>query len=246
MIKVVYKDKKEKFSRILDSYDAYRKFISCRGKKNIIQPVKPSKIIAIGLNYHDHAIEMKKNPPKEPLIFLKAPSSIIGHNKKIIYPNYMSSKVDYEGELGIVIKKEAKWVSIKEAYKYILGAVCVNDITARDLQAKDIQFSRGKSFDTFCPIGPIISNEINYQDVKIKTIVNNKVKQESSTCNMIHKIDFLISYISKVMTLNKGDLILTGTPGGVGSLKENDKVKVKIEGLGETNNKVILSTKNII
>ncbi|NSW88161.1 fumarylacetoacetate hydrolase family protein [bacterium] len=244
MIKIIYKPKEKKVIKKFDSFVTCKKFFTKKNKANIIQPVRPSKIIAIGLNYYDHALEMKKPPPKEPLIFLKAPSSIIGPYENIIYPDYMSSKVDYEGELGIVIKKEAKWVSIKNAYKYILGAVCINDVTARDLQAKDIQFSRGKSFDTFCPVGPIISDEINYQDVTIKTIVNNELKQESSTSHMIHKIDFLISYISKIMTLNKGDLILTGTPGGVGSLKEKDKVKIAIEGLGETNNKVILGTKN--
>jgi len=200
----------------------------------------PTKIVAIGLNYYDHAEEMKKDPPKEPLMFLKPVSSLITWNEDIIYPNHMSSKVDYEGELGIVIKKEAKWVSKEKAYDYILGGVCVNDVTARDLQSIDIQFSRAKGFDTFCPVGPYISDEIDYQNVKIKTVVNNQVKQESNTSLMVHKIDFLISYVSKVMTLNKGDLILTGTPGGVGSLQDQDIVSVNIEGLGETKNKVTL------
>ena len=200
----------------------------------------PTKIVAIGLNYYDHAEEMKKDPPKEPLMFLKPVSSLITWNEDIIYPNHMSSKVDYEGELGIVIKKEAKWVSKEKAYDYILGGVCVNDVTARDLQSVDIQFSRAKGFDTFCPVGPYISDEIDYQNVKIKTVVNNQVKQESNTSLMVHKIDFLISYVSKVMTLNKGDLILTGTPGGVGSLQDQDIVSVNIEGLGETKNKVTL------
>ena len=117
----------------------------------------PTKIVAIGLNYYDHAEEMKKDPPKEPLMFLKPVSSLITWNEDIIYPNHMSSKVDYEGELGIVIKKEAKWVSKEKAYDYILGGVCVNDVTARDLQSVDIQFSRAKGFDTFCPVGPYIS-----------------------------------------------------------------------------------------
>jgi len=200
----------------------------------------PTKIVAIGLNYYDHAEEMKKDPPKEPLMFLKPVSSLITWNEDIIYPNHMSSKVDYEGELGIVIKKEAKWVSKEKAYDYILGGVCVNDVTARDLQSIDIQFSRAKGFDTFCPVGPYISDEIDYQNVKIKTVVNNQVKQESNTSLMVHKIDFLISYVSKIMTLNKGDLILTGTPGGVGSLQDQDIVSVNIDGLGETKNKVTL------
>ena len=200
----------------------------------------PTKIVAIGLNYYDHAEEMKKDPPKEPLMFLKPVSSLITWNEDIIYPIHMSSKVDYEGELGIVIKKEAKWVSKEKAYDYILGGVCVNDVTARDLQSIDIQFSRAKGFDTFCPVGPYISDEIDYQNVKIKTVVNNQVKQESNTSLMVHKIDFLISYVSKIMTLNKGDLILTGTPGGVGSLQDQDIVSVNIDGLGETKNKVTL------
>tara|TARA_B100000131_G_scaffold275108_2_gene277484 strand:+ start:1237 stop:1881 length:645 start_codon:yes stop_codon:yes gene_type:complete len=203
----------------------------------------PTKIIAIGLNYHDHAEEMKKKPPAEPLMFLKPPSSLIAWNEDIIYPNHMSSRVDYEGELGIVIKKEAKWVSVNEAQNYILGGLCVNDVTARDLQSLDIQFSRAKGFDTFCPVGPSVSDEIDYQNVKIKTIVNGETKQESSTSNMVHSVNFLISFISKIMTLNRGDLILTGTPGGIGQLKDKDIVSVNIEGLEGTRNKVSLRIK---
>ena len=203
----------------------------------------PTKIIAIGLNYHDHAEEMKKKPPAEPLMFLKPPSSLIAWNEDIIYQNHMSSRVDYEGELGIVIKKEAKWVSVNEAQNYILGGLCVNDVTARDLQSLDIQFSRAKGFDTFCPVGPSVSDEIDYQNVKIKTIVNGETKQESSTSNMVHSVNFLISFISKIMTLNRGDLILTGTPGGIGQLKDKDIVSVNIEGLEGTRNKVSLRIK---
>lgn len=245
MIISSYNENNKKITKTFETIDSYNSFFQKVNKRDIVASVSPSKIVAIGLNYHDHAIEMKKQPPKEPLIFLKAPSSVIGPFENIIYPDYMSSKVDYEGELGIVIKKEAKWVNKKDAYKYILGAICINDITARDLQAQDVQFSRGKSFDTFCPVGPIISDEINYQDVRIKTILNGKIQQESNTSQMIHKIDFLISYISRIMTLNKGDIILTGTPGGVGQIKENDIVRVEIEGLESTNNNVHLGTKTI-
>ena len=131
-------------------------------------------------------------------------------------------------------------VSKDSALNFILGGICVNYVTARDLQSSDIQFSRAKGFDTFCPVGPFISDEIDYQNVKIKTIVNGETKQESDTSNMVHNIIFLISYISKVMTLNKGDLILTGTPGGVGQLNNGDTVSVRIEGLSETKNKVSL------
>ena len=175
------------------------------------------------------------------MIFLKSPSSLIGPYNQIFLPNHMSSKVDYEGELGIIISKEAKWVSIEESHKYILGGICINDVTARDLQAIDIQFGRGKNFDTFCPVGTIISDEIDYQNVKIQTFVNGEIKQDSNTSFMVHRIDFLISFISKIMTLNRGDIILTGTPGGVGQILENDLVSVKIEGLGQTSNKVVNS-----
>ena len=240
MIITTYKSQNKKIKKRFSSLKNYKNFISNINKKGIVQSVSPSKIIAIGLNYFDHAEEMKKKPPKEPLIFLKAPSTIVGPYENILYPNYMSSKVDYEGELGIVIKKEAKWISKKDSHRYILGAICVNDITARDVQAHDIQFSRGKSFDSFCPLGPIISDEIDYQNVTIKTVLNGKNKQKSNTKYMIHKIDFLISYISKVMTLNKGDLILTGTPGGVGQIKQGDNVSIEIDGLDKTKNKVVI------
>lgn len=209
--------------------------------KFIDRIINPTKIIAVGLNYHDHAQEMKKKPPKEPMIFLKSPSSLTGPYNEIFLPNHMSSKIDYEGELGIIISKEAKWVSVEKSHKFILGAICINDVTARDLQAIDIQFGRGKNFDTFCPVGTTISDEIDYQNVKIQTLVNGEIKQDSNTNLMVHKIDFLISFISKIMTLNKGDIILTGTPGGVGQILENDLVSVKIDGLGQTKNKVVNS-----
>lgn len=149
MIISSYNENNKKIRKTFKTIDSYNSFFRKVNKRDIVASVSPSKIVAIGLNYHDHAIEMKKQPPKEPLIFLKAPSSVIGPFENIIYPDYMSSKVDYEGELGIVIKKEAKWVNKKDAYKYILGAICINDITARDLQAQDIQFSRGKALILF-------------------------------------------------------------------------------------------------
>ena len=162
-----------------------RTFTVDKENKFIDQAVCPSKIIAVGLNYHDHAEEMKKKPPQEPMIFLKSPSSLVGPYNQIFLPNHMSSKVDYEGELGIIISKEAKWVSIEESHKYILGGICINDVTARDLQAIDIQFGRGKNFDTFCPVGTTISDEIDYQNVKIQTFVNGEIKQDSNL-SLIH------------------------------------------------------------
>jgi len=240
MIITSHINQNKKLKKKFTSMSEYKSYFNKIRKKIVAPAIAPSKIICIGLNYFDHAAEMKKKPPKEPLIFLKAPSTIIGPYDNILYPSYMSSKVDYEGELGIVIKKEAKWVSKKDSHKFILGGICVNDVTARDVQANDIQFSRGKSFDSFCPLGPIISDEIDYQNVTIRTVLNGKVRQKSSTSLMIHKIDFLISYISRVMTLNKGDLILTGTPGGVGQIKDGDNVSVEIDGLDKTKNRVIL------
>ena len=236
------KKAKNKIDYQYDTYDEYKKSLS-KSNHETLPYIMPTKIIAVGLNYHDHAEEMKKKPPKEPMIFLKSPSSLTSFNSTIFLPNHMSSKIDFEGELGIIIKKEAKWVEIKEAHKYILGGICVNDVTARDLQAIDIQFGRGKNFDTFCPIGPFVSDDIDYQNLNIKTMLNNKIKQNSNTSLMVHKIDFLISFISKIMTLNRGDMILTGTPGGVGELMKNDLVSVNIEGLDQTCNPVDLCFK---
>ena len=239
MIFISMLEDEKKIDQSYKSLEDYQKD-SDNLSENIIPYINPSKIIAVGLNYYDHAEEMKKKPPIEPMIFLKSPSSLISFKDSIMLPNHMSSKVDYEGELGIVIKKEAKWVNTNEAKNYILGGICVNDVTARDLQAIDIQFGRGKNFDTFCPIGPYISDEIDYQNLEIRTYLNGELKQNSNTNLMVHKIDFLVSFISKIMTLNRGDIILTGTPGGVGQLKENDLVSVNIEGLGKTSNAVEL------
>ena len=232
----------KKIDQTYKSLEDYNKNSDNLSEK-IIPYIHPSKIVAVGLNYYDHAEEMKKKPTAEPMIFLKSPSSLTSFKDSIMLPNHMSSKVDYEGELGIVIKKEAKWINTNEAKKYILGGLCVNDITARDLQAIDIQFGRGKNFDTFCPVGPYISDEVDYQNLEIKTYLNGELKQNSNTNLMIHKIDYLISFISRIMTLNRGDIILTGTPGGVGQLKENDLVSVDIEGLGKTSNTVELCFK---
>jgi len=240
MIYCSIEEKGKVFNKVYKSELEYLKETS-QITGRIVPYVKPSKIVGVGLNYHDHADEMKKTPPKEPMLFLKSPSSIISHDSNILIPNHMSSKVDYEGELGIIISKEARWVSTLESHKYILGGICINDITARDLQKVDIQFGRGKNFDTFCPIGPYISDQLDFQNLTIQTYVNGIIKQNSNTSYMIHKIDFLISFISKIMTLLPGDMILTGTPGGVGQIIENDEVSVKIDGLSQTKNKVQLS-----
>ncbi|MBI5373935.1 MAG: fumarylacetoacetate hydrolase family protein [Candidatus Schekmanbacteria bacterium] len=203
----------------------------------ILPPCQPSKIIAIGLNYKDHAAEFGSKIPDEPMLFMKPSTAVIGHRDIVSYPP-QSKKVDYEGELAIVIKKTAKNISEGEAKNYILGFTCANDITARDLQRKDGQFTRGKGFDTFAPIGPWIETDLQPDNLKIKTTLNGNVVQSSSTSQMIFKPYFLVSFISCIMTLLPGDVIITGTPCGVGELKPSDVVQVEIEGIGVLENRI--------
>jgi len=200
-------------------------------------PVQPSKIVCIGLNYHAHvaASQSADKAPEYPLIFLKPPSSIIGPDEKIIYPP-QSERVDYEAELGVVIGRQARNVNRKEALEYVYGYTCVNDVTARDLQKKDGQWSRAKGFDTFCPVGPWIITRLNYSDVLVEGILNGEVKQSGRTSLMIFDIPYLISYISSVMTLNPGDLISTGTPAGIAPMKSGDEIEVRVEGIGSLKN----------
>lgn len=204
----------------------------------LLSPCSPSKIVAVGLNYRDHAEEMGSALPEEPRIFLKPGTAVIGHKDIIRYPAHMSSHVDYEGELALVIGKRARNVEENEALDYVFGYTCLNDMTARDLQAKDIQFTRAKGFDTFAPIGPVIETEIDPGDLEISTYLNSERKQHSRTSNLIFKIPKLVSFISKVMTLLPGDVISTGTPSGVEPVKSGDKVDVEIEGIGVLTNYV--------
>ncbi|MCX7966199.1 MAG: fumarylacetoacetate hydrolase family protein [Syntrophorhabdaceae bacterium] len=198
----------------------------------------PTKIIAIGLNYHDHAKEMNVSVPEYPLIFMKPPTTVIQNGESIIYPP-QTKELHYEGELGIVIKERAKNVSKEEAYCYIAGYTCANDVTARDLQRIDGQWTRSKSFDTFCPLGPRIVSHIDIlAGLEIITRVNGQVKQHSNTKNMIFNVFELVSFISHIMTLLPGDVIITGTPPGVGPLYIGDTVEVEIEGIGTLKNKV--------
>ena len=206
-------------------------------KVKLLAPTNPTKIILVGLNYRDHAKELKMKIPREPIIFLKPPSSIIGHLEKIIYPKGVK-RLDYEAELAIVVKRKAKKISRDEAKKYILGFTCLNDVTARDLQSKDVQWSRAKSFDTFCPLGPWIETCLDIANLEIKSLLNGKLKQRSCTSNFIFPLDFLVSFISKIMTLTPGDIISTGTPHGVGPMKRGDKIEIVIEGIGSLVNKV--------
>jgi 2-keto-4-pentenoate hydratase/2-oxohepta-3-ene-1,7-dioic acid hydratase in catechol pathway len=204
----------------------------------ILAPVAPSKIVCVGRNYLDHAIELGNQVPEEPLLFLKAPSAVIASGEAILLP-IQSEQVEYEGELGVVIGRTASRIDPdKDPLTYVLGYTCVNDVTARDLQRKDVQFTRAKSFDTFCPVGPWIVTDINPEDVAITTRLNGQVKQHARTSAMAFSVPFLVRYISQVMTLNPGDLIATGTPAGVSKLSERDEVEVEVEGIGALRNSV--------
>jgi 2-keto-4-pentenoate hydratase/2-oxohepta-3-ene-1,7-dioic acid hydratase in catechol pathway len=197
----------------------------------------PTKIIAIGLNYLDHAKELNMDIPEYPLIFMKPPTAVIGDREIIIYPP-QTQELHYEGELGIVIGKKARNISIEAAKQYIAGYTCANDVTARDLQRLDGQWTRSKSFDTFCPLGPRIVKNIDPTNLAITTRVNSVTKQNSNTNQMIFNAYKLVSFISAIMTLLPGDVISTGTPPGVGELQVGDVVEVEIEGIGILRNTV--------
>ena len=197
----------------------------------ILAPCQPSKAICMGLNYRDHAEEFKLPLPEEPLIFLKPSTSVIGPLKPIVYAPW-SHRVDYEAELAVVIKKTAHNIREKEAAEYILGYTCANDVTARDLQGKDKQWTRAKSFDTFCPLGPHIETDLDPDNQEIFLYLNGELKQHSFTNQLIFPVASLVVFISKVMTLLPGDVILTGTPSGVGRMKPGDIVEVVISGIG--------------
>jgi 2-keto-4-pentenoate hydratase/2-oxohepta-3-ene-1,7-dioic acid hydratase in catechol pathway len=204
----------------------------------LLAPCSPSKVVAVGLNYRDHARELGLPVPEAPVIFLKPPTTVIGPGDAIQYPG-MSSQVDFEAELGIVIKDRAKNIRPEEAGRHILGFTCANDITARDLQKKDGQWTRAKSFDTFCPVGPWIETGLDPDDILVESYLNNEQRQSSRTSQFIFKIDFLVSFISRIMTLYPGDLIITGTPAGIGPMKPGDEIEVRIEGIGSLKNNVI-------
>ncbi|GAA3197329.1 fumarylacetoacetate hydrolase family protein [Actinocorallia longicatena] len=205
----------------------------------VLAPILPSKVIAIGRNYADHAREMGSEPPVEPLFFSKPSTSIIGSGEAIQYPEKLSQRVDFEGELAVVIGRLCRDVPVSRAHEVIFGYTCANDVTARDLQKKDGQWTRAKGFDTFCPLGPWINTDLDASDLAIRTLVNGEVRQDGRTSDMIHDIPNLIAHISQVMTLLPGDVILTGTPAGVGPLDIGDSVTVELEGVGSLTNRVI-------
>ncbi len=208
-----------------------------RASVKLLAPCSPSKVVAVGLNYRDHARELELPVPETPIIFLKPPTAVIGPGDAIRYPE-TSSQVDYEAELGIVIKDRTKDIRPEEARRHILGFTCANDVTARDLQKKDGQWTRAKSFDTFCPIGPWIETDLDPGDVLVESYLNGEQRQSARTSQFIFNADYLVSFISQVMTLYPGDLIITGTPAGIGPMKPGDTIEVRIEGIGSLINMV--------
>jgi 2-keto-4-pentenoate hydratase/2-oxohepta-3-ene-1,7-dioic acid hydratase in catechol pathway len=203
----------------------------------LLPPTTPTKIVAVGRNYAEHAKELGNEAPSEPIIFLKPPSALLAPNGTIVRPS-QSQRVDYEGELAMVIGKRARNVPAARWRDFVLGFTCANDVTARDLQKKDGQFTRGKGFDTFCPIGPCIETELDPSDLALTTRVNGEIKQSGRTSMMMFPCAVILEFISAVMTLEPGDVILTGTPAGVGPLASGDTVEVEIEGIGTLRNDV--------
>ncbi len=204
----------------------------------LLAPVEPSKIICVGRNYADHAREQGVDVPEIPLLFLKPPSSVIGSGTAIEIPP-QSHLVEHEAELAIVISREGRWIQMEEAAHYILGYTIGNDVTARDLQRRDGQWTRGKGFDTFCPLGPWIETDLDPADALISCRVNDEIRQMASTRDMVFTVPQLIAFISSIMRLMPGDIILTGTPAGIGPLEAGDRVEVTIEGIGSLSNPVI-------
>ena len=204
----------------------------------VLAPVEPSKIIAVGLNYKDHAREMNKPLPDEPLIFLKPSTAVIGPNEAIRVPPG-AGRVDYEAELGIVIGRRAQRVTAAEASDYILGLTCVNDVTAREIQSRDVQYTRAKGFDTFAPVGPAIAVGVDGSELDVQAWLNGEQRQGSNTRELIFDIGCLVELISSVMTLLPGDVISTGTPSGVGPVQPGDRIVVKVSGIGELENEVV-------
>ena len=204
----------------------------------LLVPCTPSKIIGVGRNYADHAAEFGNQPPKEPLLFFKPPSALIAHGGDIVYP-IQSENVHYEGELAAVIGARCRDVSRAQAPEFILGYTICNDVTARDLQARDGQWARAKGFDTFAPLGPCIATGLDPATLRIRTLLNGAVVQEASVSSLIFDVPTLIEYASAAFTLEPGDVITTGTPSGVGPMKPGDVVMVSIDGIGELTNRVV-------
>ena len=205
----------------------------------LLAPVLPSKVVAIGKNYADHALEMGGEPPAEPVLFLKPSTAVIGLREPIVYPAELSERVDFEGELAVVIGRLCRQVPPARVPEVVFGYTCANDVTARDLQARDGQWDRAKGFDTFCPLGPWIETDTDPADLELTTMVNGEIRQNARTSQLLHGVTALVAFVSAVMTLLPGDVLLTGTPAGVGPLKDGDEVSVTIEEIGTLINEVI-------
>jgi len=210
----------------------------------LLAPVAPSKIVCIGRNYREHAKELNHPIPSEPLIFLKPPSAVLAPGGTVLRPTALSQRVDHEGELGIVIGKRCHGLRESDNVRdFILGYTCVNDVTARDLQNKDGQWSRAKGFDTFCPIGPIVVSDLDpWKGIRVQTRVNGQIRQDGNTVDFLFPVDVIMRFISQVMTLEPGDVIATGTPAGVSPLNAGDMVEVTVEGVGTLSNPVADAT----
>jgi 2-keto-4-pentenoate hydratase/2-oxohepta-3-ene-1,7-dioic acid hydratase in catechol pathway len=206
----------------------------------LLPPCWPSKIVCVGRNYREHAAETGSEVPKEPLIFLKPPSALIAHGDSIVYPP-LSSHVDHEGELGVVIGRRAHRIKRQDVGPYIFGYTCINDVTARDLQNKDGQWTRAKGFDTFCPVGPWIvpCGEVAFEKITVRTFVDGEKRQDAPASGMVFPIPVILEHITQVMTLEPGDLIATGTPSGISAMHPGAVVRVVIEGVGALENRVV-------
>ncbi|MBI3470583.1 MAG: fumarylacetoacetate hydrolase family protein [Candidatus Solibacter usitatus] len=206
----------------------------------LLAPVRPSKIVCVGRNYRDHAKELGNEVPGEPLIFLKPPSAIVAAGEAIVYPPITQS-VHHEGELGVVIGRRARHVPAEEAWDCVFGFTCVNDVTARDLQKKDGQWTRGKGFDTFCPVGPWIvrRQDVTFEELRVRTLLDGQVRQDGSVRDMIFPVNVIIAFVTQFMTLEAGDLIATGTPSGVGAMLPGSTVAVEIPGIGVLTNPIV-------
>jgi 2-keto-4-pentenoate hydratase/2-oxohepta-3-ene-1,7-dioic acid hydratase in catechol pathway len=220
---------------LFSGYDRGRALPQGIDGATLLPPVTPSKFVCVGLNYRDHAAEMKKALPPEPLLFMKPSTATVGSGATILLPPG-AGRVDYEAELAVVIGRRAHRVSRARAADYVIGITCVNDVTARDIQNRETQYTRAKGFDTFAPIGPCIAVDAGFGPRRVEGFVNGERRQSSSTEQLIFPIDFLIEYITFVMTLEPGDVISTGTPSGVGPLHAGDTVVVQVEGVGELRN----------
>jgi 2-keto-4-pentenoate hydratase/2-oxohepta-3-ene-1,7-dioic acid hydratase in catechol pathway len=205
----------------------------------LLAPVLPTKVVAIGKNYADHAREMGGEPPDEPVIFLKPSTSVVGPGDPVARPVKLSERVDYEGELAVVIGRLCRDVPPERVSEVIFGYTCANDVTARDLQAKDGQWTRAKGFDTFCPLGPWIETGLDPADLELTTTVNGEVRQHARTSQLLHDVTAVVCYVTSVMTLLPGDILLTGTPAGIGPLAYGDRVSVAIQGIGTLTNPVV-------